>query len=120
MDKRGEEMDREQHEKMVLTLNGFGNERLLRLADVAVEIGCSVYTINNWYRFKRANPDNKYAKLLPDFYQPEGARQTRYWRKSDIPKLIDFKNTIPRGSTGVMGCITQKYYKRKAHDDGQD
>ena len=106
-------MEQEKREKMIFTLNGFEDERLLKVEEVAVEIGCSLNTINNWYRFKKENPDNKYAKLLPDFYQFEGPRQTRYWRKCDIPKLIDFKTTIPKGCNGVMGSVTQRYYKKK-------
>ena len=114
-------MDQEKRENMIFTLSGFGGERMLRIEEVAVEIHSSIYSINNWYRFKRENPDNKYAKLLPDFYQPEGTRQTRYWRKSDMPKLIDFKTTIPRGCGGIMGSVTQRYYKKKKDkSDGQD
>ena len=85
----------------------------LRIEEVAILIGSSVQSINNWYRFKKAEPDNQYAKLLPEFYQLAGPRQTRYWRACDIPKLEDFKTTVPRGCGGVMGCITQKYYKKK-------
>ena len=114
-------MEQEQREQIIFTLNGFGNERLLRVEEVAVEIGSSLNTINNWYRFKRENPDNKYAKLLPDFYQFEGPRQTRYWKKSDIPKLIDFKTSIPKGCNGIMGSVTQRYYKKKKKEsDGQE
>ena len=112
----------ENRKDIIFALRGLDGERMLRLEEVATEIGSSVFTINNWYRFKRMYPDNKYAKLLPEFYQPEGARQTRYWRKSDIPRLLDFKQAIPRGSGGVMGDITQRYYKRKKQEDnvGQD
>ena len=108
-------------DEMVFALNGFKKGELLRIEEVAVEIGSSIYSINNWYRFKRANPDNKYAKLLPDFYQFEGPRQTRYWKKSDIPRLIDFKTTIPHGCSGILGDITQKYYRKKKEQksDGQ-
>jgi hypothetical protein len=114
-------MEQEQREKMIFSLNGFGNERLLRVEEVAVRIGSSLNTINNWYRFKRENPDDKYARLLPDFYQFEGPRQTRYWKESDIPRLLDFKTTIPKGCNGIMGSVTQRYYKkRKKESDGQE
>lgn len=85
-------------------------KQLLKIEEVAVLIGVSVQTINIWYRFKRANPDNDYAKMLPDFIQ-EGARQTRYWYRTDIQKLVDFKRSIPRGCKGNMGMITQRYVK---------
>lgn len=102
----------------ILKLNGFGDEKMLRIEEVAVEIGSSIFSINLWYRFKKQNPDNKYAKLLPDFYQPTGSRQTRYWRKSDIPRLLDFKTTIPHGCGGVMGSLTNR--KGKTVSDGQN
>ncbi len=85
---------------------------LLKVEEVAVTLGCSVKTVNNWYAFKKLKPDNEYAKLLPDFIQ-NGNRQTRYWKSSDIWKLIEFKNTIPQGRNGVLGCVTQKYYRRE-------
>lgn len=87
-------------------------ERLLKLEEVAVIIGSSFKSINNWYAFKRANPDNEYAKMLPDFIQ-NGERQTRYWREGDLWRLIEFKQSIPQGRNGIMGCITQKYYRNR-------
>ena len=91
-------------------------ERLLKLEEVAILIGSSGKSINNWYWFKRENPDNEYAQMLPDFIQ-NGERQTRYWRESDIWKLIEFKNAIPQGRNGIMGSITQRYYKNKKEEN---
>lgn len=95
-------------------------ERLLKLEEVAILIGSSGKSINNWYWFKRENPDNEYAKLLPDFVQ-DGPRQTRYWKESDIWKLLEFKQAIPQGRNGIMGSITQKYYRKKEenYEDGK-
>lgn len=91
-------------------------DRLLRLEEVAILIGSSGKSINNWYMFKKQYPDNAYAKILPDFIQ-EGERQTRYWKESDIWKLIKFKGSIPQGRNGVMGSITQKYYHKDTKED---
>lgn len=88
------------------------SERLLKLEEVAIIVGSSSKSINNWYWFKRENSNNEYAKMLPDYIQ-EGERQTRYWRESDIWKILEFKNTIPQGRNGIMGSITQKYYHKK-------
>lgn len=88
------------------------NERLLKIEEVAVLIGSSCNSINNWYLFKRQNPDNEYAKLLPDYIQ-HGERQKRLWRESDVWKLIEFRNSIPQGRNGVMGDVTQKYYRNR-------
>lgn len=88
-------------------------ERLLKIEEVAILIGSSVQTINMWYRFKRSEPENEYAKMLPDYIQKGGLRSTRYWTQKDIYKLIEFKQSIPLGRNGVLGTITQKYVKRR-------
>ncbi len=91
-------------------------EKLLRLEEVALRVDVSFKTINNWYMFKKRHPDNEYAKMLPDFIQ-NGARQTRYWKASDIWKLIEFKQAIPQGRNGIMGDVTQQYYKKKVNEN---
>lgn len=86
-------------------------ERLFNATEVSLIINSSLNSISNWYRFKKYNPDNEYAKMLPDYIQ-EGKRRTRYWRQSDIEKLIEFKNSIPIGRNGVLGSVTQKWNKK--------
>lgn len=86
-------------------------ENLLSVEEVAVSIGVSVQTINIWYRWKRQNPDNERAQLLPDFIQL-GTRQARFWEKSSVLKLMEFKNSVKCGRNGVMGSVTQKYVKK--------
>ena len=88
------------------------SERLLKLEEVAILIGVSGKSINNWYWFKRENPNNEYARILPDYIQ-DGSHQTRYWRESDIWKLVEFKQAIPQGKNGIMGSVTQKYRRKK-------
>jgi len=89
---------------------------LLKIEEVAVLIGSSVRTINNWYAFKRAEPDNEYAKMLPD-YEQAGERQIRLWNKDDIQKFIEFKRAVPKGCKGAMGVITQRYVKNGKKDN---
>lgn len=98
-------------------------ERLLNATEVALIINSSLNSINNWYRFKRYNPDNEYAQMLPDYIQ-SGNKRTRYWKQSDIGKLIAFKSSIPVGRNGVLGSVTQKwnkkskkYYKKDKKDE---
>lgn len=87
-------------------------ENLLSATEVCVLLDCSIYSLNNWYTFKRENPESEYAKMLPDFVNKEaGTRRKRYWRQSDIGKLIEFKGAIPHGRNGVLGSVTQKYAK---------
>lgn len=83
-----------------------------KIEQVAVLINTSTETINNWYRFKKENPDHEFSKLLPDYSQ-DGARQTRYWDSEDIGKLLEFKNSIPKGRNGVMASVTQRYYHKE-------
>lgn len=83
------------------------SEKLLRIEEVALLVGASTQTINNWYRWKKLNPDHSLAKLLPDYTQ-EGIRQMRFWKKSDVWAIVEFKNSIPHGRNGILGDITQR------------
>ena len=82
-------------------------EKLLKIEEVALLLDVSTQTLNIWYKWARENPDNPLAKLVPK-YQQSGARQTRYWAQSDVWKLLEFKNQLPRGRGGVMGTVTQR------------
>ena len=84
---------------------------LLNVQTVATLINSSVPTISSWYRWKRANPNHEFAQKLPDF-ERHGAHRARDWKKSDIQKLIDFKESIPQGRNGVMGSVTQAYCRK--------
>lgn len=87
-------------------------EKQLRIEEVALLVGTSTQTINIWYRWKKQNPNNELAKLLPD-YQQDGERQTRYWKQSDVWSIQEFKRSIPRGCKGILGDVTQKYRKNR-------
>lgn len=87
-------------------------EQLLRIEEVALLVKCSTQTLNNWYRWKKSHPTHKLAKLLPD-YQQNGNRQIRYWKKADIWKIVEFKNTIPHGRNGILGEVTQRKKNNK-------
>ena len=94
-------------------------EKMLRIEEVAMATGVSVKTLNNWYWFKREHPEDKLANLLPA-YEQEGERQTRRWKQSDIWKLLEFKSKIPKGRNGIMGDITQKYYRKRKKEHESD
>lgn len=95
------------------------SNELLRIEQVALAVDVSIQTINIWYRWKRQNPDSEYAKMLPDFIQ-NGKRQQRFWNKSDVWRLIEFKNSIPQGRNGILGSVTQKYVKKKETKNEQN
>lgn len=87
-------------------------EQLLRIEEVALLVGCSTQTLNNWYRWKKLHPTHELAELLPD-YQQSGNRQIRYWTKADIWKIVEFKNMIPHGRNGILGEVTQRKKNNK-------
>ena len=55
--------------------------------------------------------------MLPDYVRI-GNKNTRYWKHSDMWKLIEFKKSIPQGKRGVMGEVTQKYVKKTGKRHG--
>ena len=87
-------------------------EKLLRIEEVASKLNCSIYTLNNWYKFKRTEPNHELAKLLPDYIQ-DNTTSPRYWAEKDIKKLEKFKEKRVLGRYGQMGKVTQKYYKKE-------
>ena len=89
----------------------------LKVDKVAMLVGVSVRTVNNWYWFKGQNPNNEYSKMLPNF--KIGDRGCRLWNSDDIPKLVQFKEQLPHGRNGVLGSVTQRYYKKKGDKDGK-
>lgn len=91
------------------------SERLLKIEEIALAVGVSVKTVNFWYMFKRENPDNEYAKMLPEYTQL-GARSQRFWKEADIWSMIEFKKQVPKGCRGVMGGTT---HKTKENKDGK-
>lgn len=89
----------------------------IKIEELAMRIDSSVQTINNWYKWKRENPDNELATLLPEYVQ-EGNRQTRYWNYDDIWKFLAFKTAIVHGRNGIMGQSRPK--KRKENINEKD
>lgn len=83
-----------------------------KAVEVATMLGVTINTIENWYRFKRAYPDNEYAQMIPDIKHKEGNSKTRYWTDEDVYKLAEFKKKVPSGCKGIMGAITQRYVKK--------
>lgn len=87
-------------------------KKLLRAEEVALLVGCSVPTLNHWYRFKKENPNHEMSKLLPEFVQSD-TRQQRYWTEDSVYKLIEFRSKLPHGRAGILGSVTQRYVKKK-------
>ena len=92
-------------------------ERLINAMEVSLLVGCTVPTLNSWYRWKQLEPEHELAKLLPD-YTRIGNKKTRYWKESDVYKIIEFRAKLPQGRNGVLGKVTQKYVKKKEDNNG--
>lgn len=93
------------------------SQDLLNANEVCALIGTSIYSLDQWYKFKRLYPDNQYAQILPDIIRLPGSKN-RFWNREDIYKLIEFKATIPHGRNGILGDVTQKYVRGKDKKDG--
>lgn len=89
-------------------------ERLLNATEVMFLVGIAPKTLDRWYAFKRENPDHELSKQLPDFEQPAGFKTPRYWKESDIPQLMAFKDLVPKGRNGLFGNITHQNQYKKA------
>lgn len=94
-------------------------ERLINAQELAYRIGRSVQTLNAYYKFKDENPDNEYSLMLPEFIR-QGNHRTRYWKESDIGKIIRFIDSLPKGRDGVLGPVTQRYSGKKSEKSGAE
>lgn len=91
-------------------------EQLLTIEQVGAYIGRSRVTIQYWYKWKEQNPDHELAQLLPDYIQ-SSKRGTRYWKASDIWKLIEFRQKVPQGRGGIMRESIDKYFHGGKYND---
>lgn len=69
-------------------------EEYLKIGEVAELIDRSPLTIKNWYEWAEQN-DCLY--LLPDM-ERVGVRQIRYYKRDQITKLLDFRDSIKYGT----------------------
>ena len=76
-------------------------DRLIKAPELSMLVDTSIQAITAWYRWKELHPDHELAQLLPDYITQEGGRRTRYWHYSDVVKLIEFKNAIPKADTAL-------------------
>lgn len=74
--------------------------------------GVSVKTLDIWYMWKRLHPEHELAQLLPEYVQ-EGKRHKRYWEYDAIYQILEFRKAMPRGRSGLMGEVTQKYIRKR-------
>lgn len=81
---------------------------------VAKELGISVNTLNNWYKWYYDDTLEKPDDVPPlPAYDQETEHGRRYWSKSDLLWLQSFQLWIPRGRAGVMGAVSAKYWGKR-------
>lgn len=88
------------------------DNKLLKVGEVSMLIDTSVNMINYWYMWKRKHPEHPMAQLLPE-PRHIGQYGTRYWQRNDVWQMLEFKSKLPQGRAGIMGDVTQKYYKKE-------
>lgn len=93
-------------------------EYTLSINKISQLLDISQNTIGNWYKWYNKNKSEKIPEL-PSYYQ-KGVKGQRFWKESDIPKLIVFRDWVPKGRGGLMGDLNCKYYRRKKEKKCQE
>lgn len=63
----------------------------------------------NWYLSPEYKKPDNFPKLPPFIV----IGRCRYWKKSDIPALEEFKNALGRGKGGVMGEYNARNWQQR-------
>lgn len=83
----------------------------LTATKVTQHLDISVATLNNWYKWYN-NQDYIKPKDTPELpmFEQNGKRAIRYWKEEDLPKLIKFRDWLPKGRGGVMGDYSARFW----------
>lgn len=77
-------------------------DNYLRINRVALILGISDHTIRRWYKWWESKEfEHPEGLELPPYYHMD-RRGTKYFKKEDIPKLMEFKKKISTTHKGVM------------------
>lgn len=91
---------------------------MLTATKVIQHLDISSRTLDSWYKFYASTEEKPEGMPeLPPYIQTR-PRGPRYWKESDIPALLAFKEWVPKGRGGVMGrinerCWSPQYRKNK-------
>lgn len=99
-------------------MQNFNSDKYVNAIKLSQYLNVSVPTINIWYKWYYG--DFEKPKNVPELpmFESRGARQTRYWKVEDLPKIKAFKDWLPRGKKGVMGAYTVNFWgKRKKTEE---
>ena len=79
-------------------------QKRYKIEEVAMMIGVSTQTLNRWYKFKRDNPEHEFSIKLPDYDRVSAYNGiVRLWPQEAVWKLIEIKQSVKTGRTGIMG-----------------
>ena len=101
------------------------NEDYLSIRKVSSILDISDHTIARWYKWFESDEFNKPADLsLPPYYYKD-RRKTKFFKKSDIPRLKEFAeklNTTHRGCMSEFNAVYQwgNRGKRALKNKGED
>jgi len=68
--------------------------KYLKMGEVSKLLKRGPQMIKIWYLYKKEHDNNI---LLPPYFTNLDARGSRFWKETDIPKLIKFRNSIEKG-----------------------
>lgn len=80
----------------------------LTATQAAQRIGKSVYTLKRWYKWFEDLSEVELQKLIKEGmpvlpkYETLGNTQWKFWDESDISKLQEFAEWVPKTKNGVM------------------
>lgn len=86
------------------------SKNLITIGDLAKEVGRSAATIKNWYEWAE-----KHDRLddLPEMYRDIDKKGTRYFNEDDIPKFIEFRESI---QYGMMADVSREKWGSRGRD----
>lgn len=80
-------------------------------SEVCNNLGISVKTLTNWYKWYY-NDDFEKPKNIPvlPMYEQTHKNGPRFWTVECVEKLKEFQKSLPKGRNGVMGAFSKRYW----------
>ena len=83
------------------------------MTELCFFVGITEATLRTWYRWYEVRDVD-----CPELPMPVKIGRRKYWKRSDVDKVIAFKMWMPRGRNGLMGRQNEVHWSayRKAKD----
>lgn len=85
------------------------NNEYMSIRQVSNVLDISDHTISRWYKWFESSEFQKPADLTLPPYVYKDRRKTKYFRKSDIPKLREFSRKLKTTHRGCMSEFNAAY-----------